>query len=83
MIPHRQAGDVLKDEVPRVELKDHPGELVDELVAGVVERPLADERESLAGGAANDRVNLPVADAGAGRMSSPDTVVTLWQKVVA
>ena len=61
-LPDGQTLDVLEHEALRLELAHHADEVVDELVARIVHRPLADQGEALARCPAEDNIYLPLAD---------------------
>lgn len=59
MLPNRQPLDVLKDEIRGSEFGHNAYELSNKAIARIVEYPMTDQRESLAGGTAKYDIHSP------------------------
>jgi hypothetical protein len=58
-----QAPDVLEDKIGCLQFNYDPNEMVDERIAGVVERPFTNHAEALARSTAKNRIHAPITDA--------------------
>ena len=66
MLADGETSHVFENEILGLEFGDDSHEVVDELVAGVVESPLSDHAETLTGGPAKDHVEIAIPNFRAG-----------------